>query len=124
MKKVTGDRAEAHYAYIDPVTGEYFDRLPEYTTMSRRPGIGRAFYDKYSGDIFPSDMCIVNGVPSRPPRFYENCFEITDPDGFERLKRRRVRNARKHSDNNTPDRLKVREELCSLKLKRLKRSAV
>ena len=40
MKKVTGDAAEDHYTRIDPETGEVFERVPEFTNMSRRPGIG------------------------------------------------------------------------------------
>ena len=41
VKKVTGERAEAHYA----------GRKPEYTTMSRRPGIGDAWLKQYASDV-------------------------------------------------------------------------
>jgi hypothetical protein len=41
MKKVTGPMAEEHYEVLQEETGEIGEREPEYTTMSRRPGIGR-----------------------------------------------------------------------------------
>lgn len=69
-KKITGERAEAHY----------YGRLPEYSTMSRRPGIARAYWDTYKGDIFPADEVIVNGHPQRPPRYYELRLEKEDSD--------------------------------------------
>lgn len=46
---------------------DYGDRKPEYVTMSRRPGIGRAFYDRYSSDIYPADSVIINGKEVKPP---------------------------------------------------------
>ena len=47
-KKITGDRAASHYG----------DRVPEYTTMSRRPGIGRQWYEKFKSDCYPSDEVV------------------------------------------------------------------
>lgn len=121
MKKITGDMARDHYAYVDPVSGEYYDRAPEYCTMSRRPGIGRGHFDKFVSDVYPSDFIIVNGKKARPPRFYDSLYEHLDPLGLEEVKNSRVANAERHADNNTPERLKVREEVLSLKLKQLKR---
>ena len=89
--------------------------------MSRGRGIGGGFVDRFLGDIYPNDFVVVNGHEARPPRFYDARFERVDPKGFEALKRSRIRNARKHSDNNTPDRLKVREEVLAAKLERLTR---
>ena len=54
-KKVTGDAAAAHYRSVDSRTGEYIDRDPEYSTMSLRPGIGAGWYEKFKGDVYPSD---------------------------------------------------------------------
>jgi hypothetical protein len=39
MKKVNGSLKQSHYEVIDYDTGEVVDLKPEYTTMSRRPGI-------------------------------------------------------------------------------------
>lgn len=121
MKKRTGVDAVKHYEFVDEVTGQVFQRKPEYVTMSRRPGLGAGFVSKYMSDVYPDDFVLVNGVKARPPRFYDGQYELTDAHAFEELKRDRVRNARRHADNNTPDRLKVREEVQKRKLERLKR---
>lgn len=47
-------------------------RTPEFLLMSRRPGIGRAWVDKFEGDVYPSDEVIVKGSPQRPPRYYDS----------------------------------------------------
>jgi len=61
MKKQTGKDAEAHYQ----------GREPEYITMSRRPGIGRLFYDKYKDDLYNYDKCVVvNNFILKPPKYY------------------------------------------------------
>ena len=49
MKKITGEKAEEHYK----------GRKPEYVTMSRRPGIGKGWYDKWKEDIYPHDYVII-----------------------------------------------------------------
>ena len=43
LKKHLGDDSDSHYMRVCPVTGECFFVEPEYTTMSRRPGLGRDF---------------------------------------------------------------------------------
>ena len=89
--------------------------------MSRRGDIGKGWLDKFQSDVYPRDYVVVNGVKSRPPRFYDSKYEILDPKRYARLKARRVRNAKKFSDNNTPDRLRVREEVALSRVNRLKR---
>ena len=119
MKKVNGAAAEDHYQYIDPETGEIFDRKPEYTTMSRRPGIGKAWFDKYYKDVYPGDFVVLNGKKMRPPRYYDTQYEILYPSEYEKLKEDRKVNAQKYVDNNTKERLNVREQVQRLRLKKL-----
>ena len=61
MKKVNGDLAESHYERVDWETGEVYQLKPEYTTMSRRPGIGSNWFAKFKDDIFPQDYVVING---------------------------------------------------------------
>ncbi len=106
-KKVTGSKAEAHYACVDPETGEMSSRLPEFSTMSRRPGIGAGWFDLFSDEVYPSDEVIVNGVTAKPPRFYDRLYESKDPRGHED-----VISVRRHSrrpEDETAERLRVRE---------------
>ena len=123
MKKRTGEMAKEHYRYVDP-DGVVTDRLPEYTTMSRRPGIGAGFAQRFLADIYPDDFVLVNGKKARPPRFYDGIYEQVSAHEFEQLKISRVRNAKRHAENNTPDRLKVREAVQEAKLERLTRDGV
>lgn len=118
MKKINGDRADDHY--YDRVTGQIIN--PEYTTMSRRPGIGRGWYEKYSSDVYPHDYVVVNGVKCRPPKYYDGVLKTDRPYEFEEIKNDRLTRAEKHADNNTTDRLLVRESIANARLKMLKRS--
>jgi hypothetical protein len=52
MKKVNGSLKQSHYEVIDYDTGEVVDLKPEYTTMSRRPGIAGDWFDKYKDDVY------------------------------------------------------------------------
>jgi len=122
MKKVNGDAAKDHYDRIDPETGEITRLKPEYTTMSRRPGIGSDWFDKYHTDVYPHDRVIVRGRAMRPPKFYDTRYEILDPISFDQLKQNRILNAKNHIDNNTPDRLQTRERVQLASLKNLPRN--
>lgn len=101
MKKVTGDVSESHYD----------GKTPEYTTMSRRPGIGKQWFDKYADDIRRTGHMVVNGKRVMPPKFYEKELEKYDNDMLLMLKRERKRQARLHKDDNTIRRLRDREEV-------------
>lgn len=122
VKKFTGFAAEAAYEVVDPVTGEVLGRrAAEYATMSRRPGIGGGWYEKYSGDVFPSDSVVHNGVPMRPPKSYDRYLERDDPELMRRVRAAREREARLHMEDNTPERLFVRETVKLAQVSSLKR---
>lgn len=111
LKKVTGKGAPKHYQ----------DRVPEYVTMSRRPGVGRHWYEKYKKDLYPSDFIVVRGKKLRVPRVYNGYYELEDPDEYRRLKALRKAGAVRHADDNTFPRLKTRRELLELRAKNLVR---
>lgn len=113
-KKVTGQSAIHHYNKIDYETGEILsERTPEYVTMSRRPGIGKIWYDKYTKDVFPLDEVVLRGVKMRPPRYYNNLYEISNPEDYERIKKLRKAKAMSPEvqQHNTYERLQVREQI-------------
>jgi hypothetical protein len=79
-KKLSGPLAAAHYTKLDTETGEIITKKPEYTTMSRRPGIGADWLKLYSTDVYNHDRLIIRGgVQIPPPRFYNNQYEILNP---------------------------------------------
>lgn len=109
FKRVTGDAAAAHYQYLNLTTGEIFDRIPEFVVMSRRPGIGSDFYDRFASDL-SGDFVVKGGGAKAPvPTFYDTRIEREDPERLKRIKRKRVRQAAKRAADNTPERLAVRK---------------
>lgn len=135
MKKLTGARKS-----------EYGSREPEYSTMSRRPGIGAPWLSKWKTDVYPNDFCVFNGRRVRVPKAYDQLMigaesklgfwrEEVDEDGviwptwvphlqrtkMEKLKGKRLRSAAKHSENQTRARLDVIEEITQLRVERLTR---
>lgn len=117
-KKVTGEKALEHYTDIDYTTGEVLaERKPEYVTMSRRPGIAHGWFEKYKGDVFPSDNIIVRGKEMKPPKYYDRQYEIIDEEAMKKIKGQRVAKAVQFKENNTERRLRIREEVAENKLK-------
>lgn len=121
LKKITGKLADDHYIKICPTTGEVFRILPEYSTMSRCPGIAKTWYDKYHTDIFPHDTTLYKGKNIKTPRYYENLLRSTDLPAFEKIKATRKEKAIIHQANNTPARLLVRETVKRASMRNLQR---
>jgi len=118
MKKITGDLAESHYTYIDS-QGEIHTRAPEYNQMSRRPGIGKTWIDKYHTDVYPSDQVITRGYASQPPRYYDQQQEKKNEEQITEIKQRRMEKLDRK--DNTPKRLRAKEIVATAKLKQLQR---
>ncbi|WNK14964.1 MAG: replication initiator protein [Microvirus sp.] len=111
LKKITGQNAALHY----------LNRIPEYITMSRRPGIAREWFERYSSDVYPSDQCVIRpGVIARPPRYYDKRYDLQSPKMFAKIKVQRLKAARASVDNSLI-RLADRERVQLAKLKALPR---
>jgi hypothetical protein len=123
LKKITGDLAWQHYSDIDYETGEITNvRQPEYTTMSRRPGIASKWFEKYNKDCFPSDFITHDGRKLSIPKYYDKLLEKENPHQLADIKEERAFKANKHWENNTRERLKIRELIQLKKLKQLPRN--
>lgn len=121
-KKITGRNAIGAYDIIDESTGEVLGEYKaEYVTMSRRPGIGRAWLERNYKEVYPSDFIVINGKKMKPPPFYDHSFEITHPDEMAKVKAKRALQGEAHADDNTPARLAVRERCQMARLTQLKR---
>lgn len=122
MKKVTGEQAEEHYQVVQEETGEISTINPEYTTMSRRPGIGSTWLQKFHQDVYPSDSVVIDGKQMKPPKYYDKQIAEFKPFEFEHIQDLRKIKAMKYSEHGTDERLRVREKLQQRKLEKLKRS--
>ena len=78
-KKITGKTANDHYK----------ERKPEFALMSRNPGIGNKWIEKYIHDVYPKDYFTINGNKCRPPRYYDTYYEKHYPAGWKKLKQKR-----------------------------------
>jgi len=130
MKKVTGPLSKkedehglTYYQNFSQYTGEIIEMTPEYSTMSRRPGIAAKWLEQNMDDVYPKDFVTINrGQKVRPPKFYDSQYEKIYPSDFKRLKLSRIAKAARHKDNNTDSRLIVRQEIKQLQLNKLIRS--
>ncbi|AXH73639.1 MAG: replication initiator protein [Microviridae sp.] len=105
LKKVRGFHADKHYG----------GRVPEYLTMSRRPGVGHSWIHRFAADVYPSDELVVNGHITKPPRYYDDVVAKLRPGMLDRIKRKRRAAGYNDADltnpkaNGTGKRLLVRE---------------
>lgn len=98
------------YGFIDPDTGELVERVAPFRYMSRRPGIGAGFVEKYLPQ-FHVDYQILNGRKVPSPEYYRRRLEELAPELAERLSSEREAQAftpRAKADRR-PARLRVRE---------------
>jgi hypothetical protein len=115
-KKIKGKDAENHYIYWDPLTGEGTPIEPEYATMSRKPGIGKEWFDKYKSDIYPHDYVVLKKHKIRPPRYYD---KLLTEEELEKIKEKRQEELPEVIDeyNENMDRLWVQEAVKEERLK-------
>lgn len=108
LKKITGEKAEAHYQ----------GRLPEYVTMSLKPAIGRGWFNRYQDDTYPSDTVVARGIEGKPPAYYDKLLKKADQQLHSQIKRERELKAQEPHNriNTTPERLAVRETVTKARL--------
>jgi len=118
-KKTFGDRGSLDHRALkesNRVPGVLYDPKgrplkPEYITMSRRPGLGKGWLDKYTSDVYPDDFVVINGSKFNPPRYYDKNFELDNPDVFAKIVKSRMIKAKQNAGDSTPERLEVRERV-------------
>lgn len=108
IKKKTGPMAESALERVDEETGECFSVSPEYATMSRRPGLGTSWFQKYWADVYPDNFVVLNGKKAKPPAFYDTLLERQDPELHRKMIDDRKTRVQADAENYTEDRLEVR----------------
>lgn len=78
-KKINGDQKEAHYN----------GRQPEFALMSRKPGIGAEWFQKYSNDVYPKDFVHIGGIKHQSNRYYDSLLKKMNPKMYEEVKQQR-----------------------------------
>lgn len=120
---LTRPRLSQRYIRYD-VHGNRIEVAPERALMSRRPGIGKSWFDKYAEhDLYEKDyMHDSDGRIVRATAYYDKLFSNLDPEWMEFLKYQRQQYQLAHVDNLSPDRLFAQRELFLSKTKSLKRN--
>lgn len=108
IKKVNGEKAEEHYQ----------GRKPEFITMSRRPGIGHDFYEKFKTNIHTRDFVNYRGKQAPIPKYYDRLRQKTDEEGLRETKVKRIQRASLPmvKQETTPERLAVRKQVRQAKI--------
>lgn len=112
LSKVYGN--PDHYEdVVDVETGEVTSRRPPFCTMSRRPGIGAWWYEKYGRDLFPHDFAVSDGKKYKVPQYYWRRFQESGaPDTVEDISHRRFLRAKEvDRHESSEERRAVREQV-------------
>ena len=143
-KKINGDgyydrvkrrmvSPEEHYNRLiidwNEFTGEIYEFKevnlePEYATMSRRPGIGKGWFEGFKSDCYPSNFLIHDGHKSPIPKYYDKLLEMEDKIEFKAIKMARELALLHCKDELTPERLKQRHAAKMAQYKTLRRNKI
>lgn len=113
-KKITGAPAKEAYRRVNILTGEEYQISPEYATMSRMPGLGRSYYERYGADVRRNGHCLIGNRKVPIPRYYEKLHERTDPESFEDYKEEKRLRAVQAVERTGPEMLNRERNLSAL----------
>lgn len=102
--------------------GELQIKEPEYNQMSRRPGIAFEWFKKYKNDVFPNDYVVIRGQKVKPPKYYDKKLKEFDPFEYDDVVYERDKRAKLNIEDNSYERLLVKEQVVKAKLRQLKRT--
>ena len=87
MKKLNGSQAEFYASH---------NLVPEFTLMSRKPGIAKQYFDDHP-DLYEFDMINIStpkgGRSFKPPRYFDKLFDLENPDELAEIKAIRQKTA-------------------------------
>lgn len=109
-------KEDIDYQYLDLETGETIQRQREMVQMSRAPGIGSTWYEKYQKQVFPLDRCVTNGTEVGVPKYYLQKHKTQNPDSYETIIAKRHEHSKIRMEDNTEERLIVKEKCLKAKL--------
>lgn len=80
-----------------PTEQQYYDCLgvkPEFFRMSRKPGIGRTYFEAHKNEIYKKDCLTITKygggkMKVKPPKYYDKLYDSINKKEFEELKAKR-----------------------------------
>lgn len=122
MKKLNGDVVDSRsYGRVDLRSGEILPLVAEFIHMSLKPGIGRAWIEKYVDDVYAFDRVVVNGVETKPPRYYDKFVQVKHPFAWRDIAFDREEKALSRAADQTDARLDVRRVVLEAQLLKFRR---
>lgn len=105
---------------------------PEFILMSRKPGIGRMYYEDHKDDLFKYEYINLStadkGLKFRPPKYFERVYQEEYPGALDDRKKQRIQTAKeteilkdKQSSLDRYDRLALAERVKAGQIKSLRR---
>lgn len=87
-------------------------RTPEFNRSSNRPGIGARWLSHFRSDVFPCDYVVdTDGHKHHVPKYYDRLNKRFNAGELVEVKATRAYRASLNAHDNTPSRLRVKEEV-------------
>lgn len=116
--------------------GEYYAQKgqeKEFLRVSKMPGIGKPYYDKYKDKIYNTDSITIKNkqgiITAKPPAYFDKLLEKENPDLLKKIKRKREKQKRnldiikdQSTSNTRIEQLAIEEKSKQMQGKQLKRS--
>lgn len=115
----TGKTNAEYYMIQDETTGEVFTINPEFCLMSRKPGLGHGWLEKYKSDT-NKDFITLNGNKMGLPKYYDSILQKEDEEQFRKRKVKRFK--RINQDEQLPVRMEAKRKVTEAKTKQLVRT--
>lgn len=118
-KKITGPKASDFYIRQHPLHGFLCRVRPEFSLMSRRPGIGKAYVDAFKDEIYSRDSVISHGAELKPPRFFDQ--QLSEEEQRDLSRSRKAKSIQRPADERTNRRRYAKQQVRDAKISTLKR---
>lgn len=118
--ELTSRKSVCEY-YVDAETGECWPFVPEFNRMSngggksKKGGLGQSWFEKFRADC-GHDYVVIAGKQMKVPKYYDELLLRVDAEQLIHFKVARIRSADSRKDDNTFERLKVKELVAQARL--------
>lgn len=122
-----------------PTQEEYYKCLgvkPEFFRMSRKPGIGRKYFEEHADEIYKKDEVLIHKygggtMKVKPPKYYDKLYDVFNHEKMEEVKKERKKVVKavnklnySHTTSTKKEQLEIQERTKKGKASSLRRDKV